>query len=91
MRRARESICADDGRAGAEGGQLAVIKRRKYSGYRPDDVSDITVTAGATEALYARLPRWCGQGMRLKVCFPIQLSTAMPRPWRAFPGGVLNA
>ncbi|SUG69034.1 aminotransferase [Salmonella enterica subsp. enterica] len=56
-------------------------KTAEIYGYRPDDVSDITVTAGATEALYARLPRWCGQGMRLSVSIPV--TTAMPRPWRS--------
>ncbi len=32
--------------------------------YQPDADSDITVTAGATEALMQRLPHWCAMVMK---------------------------
>lgn len=56
-------------------------KTAEIYGYRPDDVSDITVTAARQKRCMRRLPRWCGQGMRLSVSIPV--TTAMPRPWRS--------
>ncbi|STM59381.1 aminotransferase [Escherichia coli] len=39
-------------------------KTERLYGYQPDADSDITVTAGATEALYRRLPHWCAMAMK---------------------------
>jgi aspartate/methionine/tyrosine aminotransferase len=39
-------------------------KTEELYGYKPDAGSDITVTAGATEALYAPSPRWCVKAMK---------------------------
>lgn len=43
-------------------------KTAEIYGYRPDDVSDITVTAGATEALYAAITALVRAGDEV-ICF----------------------
>ena len=50
-------------------------KTAECYGYQPDANSDITVTAGATEALYAPSPRWFARAMRLSAL--TQATTAM--------------
>lgn len=39
-------------------------KTAELYGHKPDANSDITVTAGATEALYAAITAWCVRVMR---------------------------
>ncbi|HCM1975102.1 TPA: pyridoxal phosphate-dependent aminotransferase [Salmonella enterica subsp. houtenae serovar 47:z36:-] len=56
-------------------------------GYRPDDVSDITVTAGATEALYAAITALVRAGDEV-ICFDPSYDSYAPAV--ALSGGVLK-
>ncbi|EAM7073266.1 pyridoxal phosphate-dependent aminotransferase [Salmonella enterica] len=56
-------------------------------GYRPDDVSDITVTAGATEALYAAITALVREGDEV-VCFDPSYDSYAPAV--ELSGGVLK-
>lgn len=57
--------------------EAIVDKTEELYGYRPDANSDVTVTAGATEALYAAITAWCAPATRLSAL--TQATIAMPR------------
>ncbi|EBO8715005.1 pyridoxal phosphate-dependent aminotransferase [Salmonella enterica subsp. enterica serovar Infantis] len=62
-------------------------KTAEIYGYRPDDVSDITVTAGATEALYAAITALVRAGDEV-ICFDPSYDSYAPAV--ALSGGVLK-
>ncbi|EBG2394273.1 pyridoxal phosphate-dependent aminotransferase [Salmonella enterica subsp. enterica] len=62
-------------------------KTAEIYGYRPDDVSDITVTAGATEALYATITALVRAGDEV-ICFDPSYDSYAPAV--ALSGGVLK-
>ncbi|HCD0603054.1 TPA: pyridoxal phosphate-dependent aminotransferase [Salmonella enterica subsp. enterica serovar Infantis] len=62
-------------------------KTAEIYGYRPDDVSDITVTAGATEALYAAITSLVRAGDEV-ICFDPSYDSYAPAV--ALSGGVLK-
>ena len=62
-------------------------KTAELYGYQPDVNSEITVTAGATEALYAAITALVRRGDEV-ICFLIPAMTATPPRWLA--GGELR-
>ncbi|MBO6396015.1 aminotransferase class I/II-fold pyridoxal phosphate-dependent enzyme, partial [Enterococcus gallinarum] len=62
-------------------------KKAEIYGYRPDDVNDITVTAGATEALYAAITALVRAGHEV-ICFDPSYDSYAPAV--ALSGGVLK-
>lgn len=56
-------------------------KTAEIYGYRPMTSVISPSQRARQKRCMRRLPRWCGQGMRLSVSIPV--TTAMPQPWRS--------
>ena len=68
--------------------EAIAAKNEALYGHRHDVDSEITVTAGATQAIMARCSRWCNPAMKSSCSNPC--TTAMYRP-SSWPAGVRSS